>query len=141
AVPAGEAGPASLAPAPVVPAPPAEPQPEPEAVHGSGADGTDEAESTGEHPHFGDSGLPQRRRGRTLAAAHPEGPDAAGAETRRTAAPTGASRSAARFGSFRQAVRAAGTPGGAAAIPGGGAGPGEEQQPAQTTDLEGNTRS
>ncbi|MZE54517.1 hypothetical protein GTY86_25260, partial [Streptomyces sp. SID5770] len=34
-------------------------------------------EGTGEHPQFGESGLPRRRRGRALAAAHPEGPDAA----------------------------------------------------------------
>lgn len=129
-VPAAEAGPVSVGPEPGVPASP----PEPETAHGSGADEPGEGESTGEHPRFGDSGLPQRRRGRTLAAAHPEGPDAAGAEARTTAAPTGASRSAARFGSFRQAVRAAGAPGGAAR-------PGEEQQSAQTTDLEGNTRS
>ncbi|MFE2344176.1 sensor histidine kinase, partial [Streptomyces sp. NPDC059431] len=96
-----------------------------------------ESESTGEHPAFGDSGLPQRRRGRTLAAAHPGGPDAAGPEARTTAAPTGASRSAARFGSFRQAVRAAGAPG-AAGSPGE---PGEDQQSAHPTDLEGETRS
>lgn len=101
-------------------------------------DGT-EAESTGEHPHFGDSGLPQRRRGRTLAAAHPEGTDGAGTETRTASAPGGASRSAARFGSFRQAVRGAGAPGGSAS--GGPGGPGDEQQPAHTPDSEGNTRS
>ncbi|MET9466491.1 ATP-binding protein [Streptomyces sp. NPDC006544] len=130
AVPAAEAGPAPAGAGPGVPASPLEP----EATHGSGAEEPGEAESTGEHPHFGDSGLPQRRRGRTMAAAHPEGPDAAAAEARATGAPTGASRSAARFGSFRQAVRAAGAPGGAA-------GTGEEKQPAQTTDLEGNTRS
>ncbi|WP_327308742.1 ATP-binding protein [Streptomyces sp. NBC_01298] len=106
---------------------------------GEGAD----SESTGEHPHFGDSGLPQRRRGRTLAAAHPEGADGAGTDPRTApatgSAPGGASRSAARFGSFRQAVRGTATPGAAdAGAPGG---PGEEQQPAHTTDPEGNTRS
>ncbi|MFF1412959.1 ATP-binding protein [Streptomyces sp. NPDC058289] len=102
------------------------------------------SESTGEHPHFGDSGLPQRRRGRTLAAAHPEGTDGAGADPRTAttpatgtaSAPGGASRSAARFGSFRQAVRGAAAPGPAA--PGA---PGEEQQPAHTPDPEGNTHS
>lgn len=104
------------------------------AVPATGDSGASEAESTGEHPHFGDSGLPQRRRGRTLAAAHPEGPDAEGGRSRTTAAPGGASRSAARFGSFRQAVRGAGSPAGAA-------GPDEEQQPAHTPDPEGNTRS
>ncbi|MDD9375335.1 ATP-binding protein [Streptomyces sp. ZAF1911] len=111
---------------------------------GTGADLGSASESTGEHPHFGDSGLPQRRR--TLAAAHPEGTDGAGADPRTATAttpatgtasvPGGASRSAARFGSFRQAVRGAAAPGTAAA----GA-PGEEQQPAHTPDPEGNTHS
>ncbi|MFE3994804.1 sensor histidine kinase [Streptomyces goshikiensis] len=62
----------------------------------------------GEAPEVGESGLSQRRRGRTLAAAHPDGPDAIGRAPR--IPPGTASRSAARFGSFRQAVRAAGTP-------------------------------
>ncbi|WP_330294556.1 ATP-binding protein [Streptomyces sp. NBC_00503] len=97
-----------------------------------------ESESTGEHPEFGDSGLPQRRRGRTLAAAHPAGPDAPGPQARTAAAPTGASRSAARFGSFRQAVRAAGAPGATGSGPGE---PAEEQQSAHTTAPEGETRS
>ncbi|MGW5851694.1 ATP-binding protein [Streptomyces sp. NPDC055254] len=73
---------------------------------GSAAPGPDSAAVEG--------GLPQRRRGRTLAAAHPEWPDPAGPGTRTAApgtasaaAPAGASRSAARFGSFRQAVRGA----------------------------------
>ncbi|MCX4775792.1 sensor histidine kinase [Streptomyces sp. NBC_01264] len=103
------------------------------------------SESTGEHPHFGDSGLPQRRRGRTMAAAHREGTDGAATDPRTdtalatASAPGGASRSAARFGSFRQAVRGSAAPGTAdAGAPGG---PGEEQQPAPTTDPEGNTRS
>ncbi|MFD6891260.1 sensor histidine kinase [Streptomyces sp. NPDC059957] len=122
---------------------------------GHDADGGAESESTGEHPHFGDSGLPQRRRGRTMAAAHPEGTDGAGTETRTAPAPAtgsttasapgGASRSAARFGSFRQAVRGGGpTPGEAApgeAAPGSADAPGDEQQPAHTPDSEGNTRS
>ncbi|AWZ08410.1 ATP-binding protein [Streptomyces sp. ICC4] len=123
---------------------------EPEAVHNTAAglagaarakdrtpdtDGAGpEDAATGEHPESGDGALPQRRRGRTLAAAHPEGPDAAGAQARTAAAPAGASRSAARFGSFRQAVRGAGAPG-----PAGGAE--DEQQPAHTPDPEGNTRS
>ncbi|MFE6068764.1 ATP-binding protein [Streptomyces sp. NPDC056525] len=73
--------------------------PEPETVHDSAA------ESTGEHPRFGESGLPQRRRGRAMAAAHPEGPQAAGktsAEGPRTGAAAGAAN---RFGTFRRAVR------------------------------------
>ncbi|WP_328940373.1 ATP-binding protein [Streptomyces sp. NBC_00250] len=73
--------------------------PEPETEHDSAA------ESTGEHPRFGESGLPQRRRGRAMAAAHPEGPQAAEkapAEGPRTGAAAGAAN---RFGSFRRAVR------------------------------------
>ncbi|MFF3842597.1 ATP-binding protein [Streptomyces sp. NPDC001930] len=73
--------------------------PEPETTHDS------PAESTGEHPRFGESGLPQRRRGRAMAAAHPEGPQAAGAtpgEGPRTGAAAGAAN---RFGTFRRAVR------------------------------------
>ncbi|MFE5942006.1 ATP-binding protein [Streptomyces sp. NPDC056480] len=73
--------------------------PEPETVHDSAA------ESTGEHPRFGESGLPQRRRGRAMAAAHPEGPQATGkpsAEAPRTGAAAGAAN---RFGTFRRAVR------------------------------------
>ncbi|WP_327300311.1 ATP-binding protein [Streptomyces goshikiensis] len=91
----------ALAPAPTsAPAPAlaeAEAAPEPPARQGDG-----------EVPEIGESGLPQRRRGRTLAAAHPDGPDTAGRAPR--IPPGTASRSAARFGSFRQAVRAAGTP-------------------------------
>ncbi|MFE2525766.1 sensor histidine kinase, partial [Streptomyces sp. NPDC059382] len=62
--------------------------------------------STGQDPNPGVDALPRRRRGKTLAAAHPEGPDE-GRPAPGKAAPTGASRSAARFGSFRQAVRGA----------------------------------
>ncbi|MCX5380047.1 sensor histidine kinase [Streptomyces sp. NBC_00091] len=94
------------APAPVpVPARRTEAEP----AHDTPVDSED-PETTGQNPVLGDSGLPQRRRGRTLAAAHPEGPDAVSAAARTPAAPTGASRSAARFGSFRQAVRAAAAP-------------------------------
>ncbi|MFJ2056064.1 sensor histidine kinase [Streptomyces sp. NPDC087908] len=73
--------------------------PDPETVHDS------TAESTGEHPRFGESGLPQRRRGRAMAAAHPEGPQNAAkapAEGPRTGAAAGAAN---RFGTFRSAVR------------------------------------
>ncbi|MEU9098908.1 ATP-binding protein [Streptomyces sp. NPDC048361] len=93
---------------------------EPEAVHETAADpaGPDPAsgsrgetsgsgspsETSGEFPQFGESGLPKRKRGRALAAAHPEGPDAPAAPARATTA--AASDAAARFSSFRQAVRA-----------------------------------
>ncbi|MGA5497980.1 ATP-binding protein [Streptomyces cinereoruber] len=89
------------------PAPAAARAEEPETVHEADtAHGTAD-ESTGEHPQFGESGLPRRRRGRALAAAHPEGPDAA--PKPRAAGPrSGAAAGAAsRFGSFRRAVRAA----------------------------------
>ncbi|MET9362156.1 ATP-binding protein [Streptomyces sp. NPDC006632] len=107
-------------PAPAVPAPAvAEPAPgEPDATHESPADpgttpsgtaspGTTSSgtasETSGEFPQFGESGLPKRKRGRALAAAHPQGPDAPAAPARAT---TAASDAAARFSSFRQAVRA-----------------------------------
>ncbi|MGO4460638.1 sensor histidine kinase [Streptomyces sp. M-16] len=110
-------------PAPRAAAAPAQaPAAEAEPVH-DGADTTHDPESTGTTPVLGESGLPQRRRGRTLAAAHPEGPDAAGAVARTQATPGSASQSAARFGSFRQAVR--GT---------------SAQQPSTPTHPEGNTQ-
>ncbi|MFJ8310877.1 MULTISPECIES: sensor histidine kinase [unclassified Streptomyces] len=91
-------------------APQAEPEPEATrepATDATGADagtgGETGAETSGEFPQFGESGLPRRRRGRALAAAHPEGPDAPPAPARASAA---ASQAAARFSSFRQAVRA-----------------------------------
>ncbi|MCX4695101.1 sensor histidine kinase KdpD [Streptomyces sp. NBC_01408] len=80
------------------------PHGEPPAPH-TGSTGPDPVTGTGA------SGLPQRRRGRTLAAARPEpgrAPGAAGTEPRTDGAPTEAPRPATRFGSFRQAVR--GTP-------------------------------
>ncbi|MFD7560108.1 ATP-binding protein [Streptomyces sp. NPDC059835] len=72
---------------------------EPEAVH----DGPGE----GDGPSA-DGALPRRKRGRTMAAAHPDGPEAtarAGTQTPRSGAAAG---SVARFGSFRQAVRGTG---------------------------------
>ena len=73
---------------------------EPETVHDTAS------ESTGDHPRFGESGLPQRRRGRALAQAHPEGPEAA-AEKARSGGSRGAAAAGAatRFGTFRRAVR------------------------------------
>ncbi|MFJ4476155.1 sensor histidine kinase [Streptomyces xanthochromogenes] len=70
---------------------------------GTGRDTGTGSETSGEFPQFGESGLPKRKRGRALAAAHPEGPDAPAAPARATNA---ASDAAARFSSFRQAVRA-----------------------------------
>ncbi|MEU8966202.1 ATP-binding protein [Streptomyces sp. NPDC048491] len=70
---------------------------------GSSSGSATGSETSGEFPQFGESGLPKRKRGRALAAAHPEGPDAPAAPARAT---TAASDAAARFSSFRQAVRA-----------------------------------
>ncbi|MFJ5879454.1 sensor histidine kinase [Streptomyces sp. NPDC093088] len=80
---------------------------EPETVHEPDTARETAGEGTGEHPQFGESGLPRRRRGRALAAAHPEGPDAA-AKPRAAGPRSGAAAGAAsRFGTFRRAVRAA----------------------------------
>lgn len=79
--------------------PAAEPEPEsvPESV----------SESTGSVPEFGESGLPKRRRGRTLAAAEARTGNAApgGADTPR-ARTTDPKVQAARFSTFSKAVRA-----------------------------------
>ncbi|MFJ9638513.1 ATP-binding protein [Streptomyces sp. NPDC101178] len=66
-----------------------------------------ESESTGTVPSFGDSGLPKRRRGRTLAAAEARSGHATpgGADTPR-ARTTDPKVQAARFSTFSRAVRA-----------------------------------
>ncbi|MFB6903460.1 sensor histidine kinase [Streptomyces bacillaris] len=66
-----------------------------------------ESESTGSVPAFGESGLPKRRRGRTLAAAEARNGNAAhgGADTPQ-ARTTDAKVQAARFSTFSRAVRA-----------------------------------
>ncbi|MFD3546947.1 ATP-binding protein [Streptomyces sp. NPDC058655] len=158
----GESGPQAES-APALPARTAAPAAEPDAVHETpaepataeragdrarAADGTDPdpADTAGAVPQAGDNGLPQRRRGRTLAAAHPEGPEAAGAAARTSGpasgAPTGASRSAARFGSFRQGVRGASAPPDQPAAPDRPARPEQPARPAPSpnpTHPEGNT--
>ncbi|MEU0127665.1 ATP-binding protein [Streptomyces sp. NPDC006289] len=92
------------------PAAPAAGSPEPAPARR--ADGTperaeSEAESTGSVPQFGESGLPRRRRGSTLAAAEARTGDAAPgrADSPRPRA-TDAKVQAARFSTFSQAVRA-----------------------------------
>ncbi|WP_432110733.1 sensor histidine kinase [Streptomyces sp. YPW6] len=75
---------------------------------GSPAPSVDSAsESTGSVPEFGESGLPKRRRGRTLAAAEARTGNAApgGADTPR-ARTTDPKVQAARFSTFSKAVRA-----------------------------------
>ncbi|MFE6038070.1 sensor histidine kinase [Streptomyces sp. NPDC056452] len=77
----------------------------PEPVPGSSTDS--DSESTGAVPQFGDSGLPKRRRGRTLAAAESRTGNATpgGADSPRPRT-TDAKVQAARFSTFSQAVRA-----------------------------------
>ncbi|MEU1125703.1 ATP-binding protein [Streptomyces sp. NPDC005899] len=102
-------------PAPTpAPAPAAVPEPEPDhataAAPEAGSPGSvpeSPAESTGAVPQFGESGLPKRRRGRTLAAAESRTgnatPGQADSPRPRTTDPK---VQAARFSTFSQAVRA-----------------------------------
>ncbi|MFJ1545061.1 sensor histidine kinase [Streptomyces sp. NPDC088246] len=95
--------------------PTSESRPEPEPTHETAAPTGAEAgpassdspasETTGHLPRFGESGLPKRPRGRTLAAAEARTNANGATETPRprTADPK---EQAARFSSFRQAVRA-----------------------------------
>ncbi|MFF2412478.1 sensor histidine kinase [Streptomyces sp. NPDC058092] len=98
--------------------PASEPMPEPEPAHGTattalttpaaeapGAPDSPSSETTRNLPRFGESGLPKRPRGRTLAAAEARAQahsDGAATPRPRTADPK---EQAARFSSFRQAVR------------------------------------
>ncbi|MGW6287590.1 ATP-binding protein [Streptomyces sp. NPDC055107] len=126
AIPAQAVAAPAPATAPAAPTAPAEPEPS----HASAA-GTDpagaapaarslpeddastppaaesESESTGAVPAFGESGLPKRRRGRTLAAAESRTGNATpgGADTPRARA-TDPKVQAARFSTFSKAVRA-----------------------------------
>ncbi|MFI0873245.1 sensor histidine kinase [Streptomyces parvus] len=101
AVPAARSLDADDASTPLTPAAEREPEPESESVPES------VSESTGSVPEFGESGLPKRRRGRTLAAAEARTGDAApgGADTPR-ARTTDPKVQAARFSTFSKAVRA-----------------------------------
>ncbi|MFI7286856.1 sensor histidine kinase [Streptomyces anulatus] len=122
--------PAQAAPATAAPATPAPAEPEPSHASAAGTDTADaapaarslseddastpltpaaesESESTGAVPAFGESGLPKRRRGRTLAAAESRTGNATpgGADTPR-ARTTDPKVQAARFSTFSKAVRA-----------------------------------
>ncbi|MFF8832420.1 ATP-binding protein [Streptomyces sp. NPDC015131] len=98
ATPAAETPPASPA-AETPPAPPATATETPAGTTGTpGTTGT----GTGAPDSTTPGGLPRRRRGRTLAAAHPDGTPTVPAPPADAAART---RSAGRFSSFRQAVR------------------------------------
>ncbi|MDQ0794731.1 sensor histidine kinase KdpD [Streptomyces sp. B1I3] len=99
---------------PPAPAPAAAPEPEPDhasaAAPEAGSPGPapeSPSESTGAVPQFGESGLPKRRRGRTLAAAESRTGNAApgGADSSRPRT-TDPKVQAARFSTFSQAVRA-----------------------------------
>lgn len=83
---------------PQEPSPYAEPGPytEPAAYTAPG-----QPQDSGEQGDFGPSGLPKRRRGQTLAAAH----RTAGASARPQTPRRSAAESAAQFGAFRRAVR------------------------------------
>ncbi|MBT2900738.1 sensor histidine kinase KdpD [Streptomyces sp. McG3] len=120
--------PAVAAPAVAAPAAPAEPEPSHTSAAGTDTAGAapaarslpeddastpltpaaeSESESTGAVPAFGESGLPKRRRGRTLAAAESRTGNATpgGADTPR-ARTTDPKVQAARFSTFSKAVRA-----------------------------------
>ncbi len=104
--PAAAPDPRTAAPADFRPAPPAETGAGTRAEASPGQPES-ESESTGTVPQIGDSGLPKRRRGRTLAAAEARtGRAAPGeAESPRSRA-TDPKVQAARFSTFSQAVRA-----------------------------------
>jgi hypothetical protein len=83
---------------------PADPAPAPSSA--TPTEGSHASDTTGNLPRFGESGLPKRPRGRTLAAAEARAnahTDGAEAPRPRTSDPK---EQAARFSSFRQAVRA-----------------------------------
>ncbi|SFX89623.1 ATP-binding protein [Streptomyces atratus] len=101
AAPTSDAQHPQHAPAPAEPATPAPADP----TTGPAAD-SPASDTTGNLPRFGESGLPKRPRGRTLAAAEARAQahsDDATAPRPRTSDPK---EQAARFSSFRQAVRA-----------------------------------
>ncbi|GAA3951459.1 ATP-binding protein [Streptomyces marokkonensis] len=106
--PAGPATPAPPADLPRTPAPPADADSEPLPAHES-ADRGPEASAGAPAPDEPDTGLPKRRRGRTLAAAERARATVRSAEPGATPSADDAKVRAARFGSFRQAVRATGT--------------------------------
>ncbi|MDG9728078.1 ATP-binding protein [Streptomyces sp. DH41] len=87
---------------------PADTDSEPLPAHESADRGADTSAGA-PAPDEPDTGLPKRRRGRTLAAAERARATARSAEPRATPAADDAKVRAARFSSFRQAVRATGT--------------------------------
>ncbi|RBM17755.1 ATP-binding protein [Streptomyces sp. PT12] len=95
---------AALAPAEgATPAPERDPAPRPTDDHAPAATGEGDVE-------YGTSGLPKRRRGRTLANAHQNGTTTSTARQSRptTSAAHSPAASAARFGAFRRATRGEG---------------------------------
>ncbi|MEU5714807.1 ATP-binding protein [Streptomyces sp. NPDC020403] len=112
-VPASAPVPAPAAVRAPVPVPAATPEPEPDHATAAAPAGSPRpapespSESTGAVPQFGESGLPKRRRGRTLAAAESRtgNADHGGADSPRPRT-TDPKVQAARFSTFSQAVRA-----------------------------------
>ncbi|WP_069171298.1 sensor histidine kinase [Streptomyces griseus] len=112
-VPASAPVPAQAAVRAPAPAPAAAPEPEPDHATAAPPAGSPRpaaespSESTGAVPQFGESGLPKRRRGRTLAAAESRTGNAVhgGADAPRPRT-TDPKVQAARFSTFSQAVRA-----------------------------------
>ncbi|MEV6107883.1 ATP-binding protein [Streptomyces sp. NPDC051940] len=98
------------APAELPPAPRAEREREPDTDHASVPD---ETPATGEPTPAHGTLLPKRRRGRTMASAHPDGLPGDQPRPARPAAdqPRDAAASVNRFGAFMQAVRGEETPG------------------------------
>ncbi|MFF7092168.1 ATP-binding protein [Streptomyces rubradiris] len=126
AEPAAAAPPAqSVTPAQSVPPVPAPPALEAAPVHESAAP-----------PEPGPAGLPKRRRGRTLAEAE-RARSASGGEPRSTPTADEGKARAARFSSFRQAVRPSAAP---SPAPAPAAGPPEEAPPARSSDPSGPSR-
>ncbi|MDT0320342.1 sensor histidine kinase [Streptomyces millisiae] len=76
-------------------------EPRPTAEHAPAGDGGDPTE-TGGLPQLNEAGLPKRRRGRTLAKAHPQGLDRPRDAGQQTPPPA---ESGTRFRTFRQAVQ------------------------------------
>ncbi|WP_434591151.1 sensor histidine kinase [Streptomyces sp. A5-4] len=94
---------AEAAQAPGQPSTPARPATESPAP--ASASASPSAETTAGLPQFGDSGLPKRRRGRTLAATHAETPQVRTPGTTPASPPPDQTARAERFSTFRRAVQ------------------------------------
>ncbi|WP_063798036.1 ATP-binding protein [Streptomyces sp. 150FB] len=114
-----------------------------------GTDSADGADTTAEHPEFGESGLPKRRRGRTLAAARRRMGETRKRKAEATTATATASSPATvpaapatrplRFADFRQAVRATSPQGAASTQPAGSPQEAASPRPAGPADSANST--